>query len=116
MAIYFCPGRWQPLHAGHKALIDKLLNEGHDVVIGIRDTLVNPENPYTVSERRRMIRAAYGDRVEITVIPDFDVIAYGRKVGWGLREIRLDEQIEAISGTEIRAKVKQENQHDNRCT
>lgn len=103
MTTYFCPGRWQPFHAGHRAMIDKLLSEGHEVVVGIRDTPFNPDNPYSIYERQQMIRATYGDDVEIVVIPDFDVIAYGRKVGWGLREIHLAEEIEQISGTMIRA-------------
>ena len=103
MAIYFCPGRWQPFHAGHRAIIDKLLGEGHTVVIGIRDTPLSSENPYSIYERRQMIYATYGDDVETVVIPDFDFIAYGRRVGWGLREIHLDVETEAISGTAIRA-------------
>ena len=102
MAKYLCPGRWQPFHAGHKALIDKLLSEGHEVIIGIRDTSLSLDNPYSTHERYEMIRAIYRDRVQIWVMPDFDVIAYGRKVGWGLREIHLPEEIEQISGTILR--------------
>lgn len=103
MATYLCPGRWQPFHAGHKALIDKLLSEGHDVIIGIRATPFSPSDPFSAYERQEMIRAVYGSRVRVCVIPDFDVIGYGRKVGWGLREIHLDEQTQAVSGTATRA-------------
>ena len=102
MAKYLCPGRWQPFHSGHKALIDKLLSEDHEVIIGIRDTLFGPNDPYSAHERYRMIKAIYGDRVQIWVIPDFDIIAYGRKVGWGLREVRLTEETKQISGTATR--------------
>ena len=102
MMRYFCPGRWQPFHAGHKAMIDKLLSEGSEVVIGIRDTTLNAENPYSPYERQQMIHAIYGDDVGVVVIPDFEVIAYGRKVGWGLREMHLDKQTETISGTATR--------------
>ena len=106
MATYFYPGRWQPFHAGHRAIIDKLLGEGHKVVIGIRDTLLSSENPYSIYERLQMVYATYGDEVETVVIPDFDFIAYGRKTGWGLREIHLDAKTEAISGTAMRAAIK----------
>ena len=102
MTKIFCPGRWQPFHAGHQAMVDMLLDEGHEVVLGIRDTPLSPGNPYSPYERQQMIHAIYNGRVETAVIPDFDVIAYGRKVGWGLREIHLDEQVEAISGTAAR--------------
>jgi len=91
-------------------MIDKLLSEGHKVIIGIRDTPLNPDNPYSLYERRQMIYATYGSDVEMVVIPDFDVIAYGRKVGWGLREIHLDKKTEAISGTAVRAAKKSEKQ------
>lgn len=84
-------------------MIDKLLAEGHEVIVGIRATLIGPDNPYSAYERQQMIHAVYGDRVETAVIPDFDIIAYGRKVGWGLREICLDAEIEAVSGTATRS-------------
>jgi len=83
-------------------MVDLLLDEGHEVVLGIRDTPLGPGNPYSPYERQQMIHAIYDGRVETAVIPDFDIIAYGRKVGWGLREIHLEEQVEAISGTATR--------------
>ena len=95
-------GRWQPFHDGHKALIDRVLSEGKEVLIAIRDTEISEDNPYTVEERRSMIEAVYGNAVEVIVIPDIDEVCYGRKVGYRIREIRLSEEIEKISGTEIR--------------
>ena len=94
-------GRWQPLHEGHKALIRKVLDEGKKVCIAIRDTEIDKDNPYTVSERIIMIDRAFPD-IKVIVIPDIEEVVYGRKVGWGIREIKLDESIEQISGTEIR--------------
>lgn len=41
-------GRWQPFHDGHKYLIDKLLSKGKNICIGIRDTEISKENPYSV--------------------------------------------------------------------
>lgn len=95
-------GRWQTFHKGHEALIDTVMKEGKEVVIAIRDIETSEDNPYTVEERRKMIEAVYGNRVEIIVIPDIDEVCYGRKVGYRIREIRLPEDIESISGTEIR--------------
>lgn len=94
-------GRWQPFHAGHRALIQTVIDEGKPVCVGIRDTPVSATDPYTVAERRAMIAAALPG-VKIIVVPDVAEIVYGRGVGYGIREIHLDEQTESISGTKIR--------------
>jgi cytidyltransferase-like protein len=94
-------GRWQPLHAGHLALFDKVRDEGKNIAIGIRDTTISERDPYTIAERRKMIEEKVPD-AEIFVLPDTEEIVYGRKVGWGIREIRLDEKTEAISATKLR--------------
>lgn len=95
-------GRWQPFHDGHKALIDKVLDEGKPVVVAIRDTEISESNPYTVDQRRDMIEKVYGDRVKIIVVPDVAEICYGRKVGYSIRNIRLNDKLEEISGTKTR--------------
>ncbi len=38
-------GRYQPLHAGHIALIRSVLNEGKRVLVGIRETGIDKDNP-----------------------------------------------------------------------
>ena len=95
-------GRWQPLHDGHKKLIQSVIDEGKNVCIAIRDTPISPENPYTVEERRAMIQEAFPN-APIVVIPDIEEVIYGRSVGWSVREIRLDKETEDISATKIRA-------------
>ncbi len=95
-------GRFQPFHDGHYALIQTLLEEGKDVVVAVRDTPFNGDNPYSVFERRQMIHHALGDGVETVVIPDIEEVVYGRKVGWKIREIILDESTQGISATAIR--------------
>lgn len=95
-------GRYSPFHNGHLALVHKLLNEGKRVVLAIRDTPFSEDDPYSPYERRRMIHQALGDSVETIVIPDIDEVVYGRKVGWGIREIELDQEVQKISATAIR--------------
>lgn len=95
-------GRWQPLHKGHVELISTALKEGKRVVIGIRDTPVSTTNPFTLKDREIMIRKAFGDTVDITVVPDIEELCIGRKVGYDIREIVLPEEIQAISGTKER--------------
>lgn len=95
-------GRWQPFHSGHRALIETALETGNEVIIGIRDTELSPDNPFSVLERVEMLRGAFDGRVKVCVIPDFDEICYGRGVGYTFRQIKLSPETEAISGTAIR--------------
>jgi len=94
-------GRWQPLHQGHITLFEKVREEGREVLIAIRDTELNDDNPYTIFERQQMIKEKV-PYARVIVIPDITEIVYGRKVGWGIREIRVDKEIENISATKIR--------------
>ena len=81
------------------------LNEGHDVVIALRDTEIDEKNPYSIEERKIFINEKMKEwigRYEIIAIPDITRVCYGRGVGWDIREIRLDEETEKISATNIR--------------
>lgn len=101
-------GRWQPFHKGHKALIETVLKQGKPVVIAIRDTPVDVNNPYSTTERWSFIQEAlraYGQLVKIVVIPDIDEICYGRDVGYGIRKIELDKEATTVSGTAIRQRT-----------
>jgi len=97
-------GRWQPFHDGHKALVGSVLKEGGKVVIAVRDTPISEGNPYTVADRIEKIKNIYrkNKNVEVIGIPDIKEVCYGRDVGWGIRSIRLEKNIEEISATKIR--------------
>lgn len=101
-------GRWQPPHKGHCRLIQKVLNEGNDVLVACRVTEVNEDNPYTFKERKHLLREMLPDknRVKIIPIPDIKEVCYGRKVGWGIRRIRLEKYLEEISASQIRGAKK----------
>ena len=99
-------GRYQPFHDGHKKLMEVALDEGKYIVIALRDTRVDDKNPYDTQQRKARILASmteYAGRVEVITIPDIAEVCYGRDVGYKVREIRLDEDTESISGTKIRA-------------
>lgn len=96
-------GRYQPLHDGHIKLMKKVMEEGKNVCVALRHTPISEKNPYTVKERQEMVRKTFGDKVKIIVVPDIEDVCYGREVGWGIREIRLDPETEKISATKIRA-------------
>jgi len=101
----FFIGRWQPFHKGHKELIQTALDRGKDVLIGIRDTQISKENPYTTKERKKMILKAFyndRDRIKLLVIPDIDEVLYGRNVGYKVEKVTLSEGLHNISATRIR--------------
>jgi len=97
-------GRWQPFHKGHEALIGTVLSEKGKVVIAVRDTPLSEGNPYTASERVKRIEKVYKNNpnVEIIIIPDINEVCYGREVGWGVRHISMNKEIEDVSATKIR--------------
>ena len=107
-------GRFQclPPHAGHLGIINTLLKEGKNVCIALRENDGTDKNPYSFEQRHREFMKIYGrevceGKIKIIRLPDIEEVVYGRKVGWGIREIRLDTKTEAISGTELRKKNEQ---------
>lgn len=97
-------GRWQPLHVGHIRLIQTALDKNETVVVAIRNTKRDSSNPYTVGQRKRMFKKAFGARIKIIAIPDVKKVCIGRDVGYEV--IKLNYDIEKISGTKIREKSK----------
>jgi adenylylsulfate kinase len=92
-------GRWCPFHEGHKYIVDSYAENGQTVIVAVRDT--DEEIPAQV--RKRMIEAVYRENplVQVIVIPDIDMVAVSRNVGYGILEV--PEDIKIISGTKIRA-------------
>ena len=100
-------GRFQPFHKGHEALIQTLLDEGKNVLIACRLSDGSINNPYSYNQRYDMIRSIFPnkDRIKIILLPDIEEVVYGRKVGWGIRKIKLSAELESISATKIREKL-----------
>jgi cytidyltransferase-like protein len=106
-------GRWQPLHAGHKALFQGALDEGKNVLICIRDGAVNEKNPFTPQEVLFNIANEMKDQVEqgrvkIMIIPDICSVEFGRGVGYDIIEHIPPTEIGDISATKIREQLKSE--------
>jgi len=100
-------GRYQPFHDGHEKLIRTVLNEGKRVCVALRDTPITATDPFNIEERTDMIVSRFEKEIacgqlKIIAIPDIEEVCYGRKVGWGIREIKLDAETENISATKIR--------------
>jgi len=100
-------GRWQPWHAGHRALFDRLIQKTGQVCIMIRDCQGwQGSNPFAIDQVKNAIKRdldmMYQGQYEILVVPNITHIGYGRGVGYTMAEEKFDESITNISGTEIR--------------
>lgn len=99
-------GRWQPLHEGHRWLVEKVIEKGYKVILGIRHTPITEINPFSVEDRISMIQRTFGNEVDFLVIPDIAGIFYGRNVGYTVEELKPPEEIAKISATEIRGRIR----------
>jgi hypothetical protein len=100
-------GRWQPWHAGHRALFERLLAKTGQVVIQIRDVQGwQGSNPFEVETVKGFIRRdldmLYQGQYDIQVVPNIVHIGWGRGVGYTSGEETFDESITDISATKIR--------------
>jgi len=104
MARILLIGRWQVpyLHEGHRALIQVAIDAGHTPIIGVRDTKISEKNPYPAEQRKELVQAAF-PKARVFIIPDIDEVWVGRDVGY--KVIQLSEELESISGTEIRERL-----------
>ena len=64
-------GRFQPFHNGHRALIQKAIEDCVEVVVGVGSSNApqSLRNPFSFEERRQMIAAVF-PAVRVVAIPD----------------------------------------------
>jgi nicotinamide mononucleotide adenylyltransferase len=103
-------GRWQPWHAGHRALFERAIEKTGQVCIMIRDCQGwNNSNPFELNEVKKYIHddlnEKYKGRYEIIVVPNIINITYGRDVGYVIEQETFDENTQAISATIIRKQM-----------
>ena len=106
-------GRFQPFHAGHRWIVDEILNEGKNVLICIRDIEPDDKNPYTSQEVENRITGELIDlimdgRVRVMIIPDIESINFGRGVGYDIIEHIPPQEVSDISATKIREQLRNE--------
>jgi len=103
-------GRWQPWHAGHRALFERALAKTNQVVIQIRDCQGwQGTNPFAIDQVKENIRRdldpLYQGMYEIQVVPNIVNITYGRNVGYKIEEEKFEDDITSISATDIRKQL-----------
>lgn len=100
-------GRWQPWHAGHRALFERAIAKTGQVCIMIRDCQGwQGSNPFAIEQVKSYIRRdldpLYQGQYEIQVVPNIVNITYGRDVGYKIEQETFTEEIHNISATKIR--------------
>ena len=103
-------GRWQPWHAGHRALFERSIAKTGQVVIQIRDCQGwQGSNPFEIEKVKNFIKRdldpIYQGQYEIQVVPNIVNITYGRDVGYKIEQETFDDATHAISATKIRKEM-----------
>ena len=103
-------GRWQPWHAGHRALFERAIAKTGQVCIMIRDCQGwQGSNPFAIEQVKGLIRRdldpLYQGQYEIQVVPNIVNITYGRDVGYKIEQETFDDATHAISATKIRREM-----------
>ena len=110
-------GRWQPFHDGHYALFEEIIKKTGQVCIQIRDVQGVDDNPFDFEMVKKKIEERllpkYVNRFKIMLVPNITNICYGRGVGYKIEEVVLSQQIQKISATKIRAKMRKEGKLKN---
>jgi len=104
-------GRWQPLHDGHKALFQQVLDRGDKLCIAIREGEVNEKNPFTALEVMANISEYYKNnillgQVKVITIPDISSVNFGRGVGYDIIEYIPPAEVAGISATKVREEMR----------
>ena len=116
-------GRWQPWHDGHQSLFKKCILKTGQVVIQVRDVQGasggegQEDNPFqwesvckNIEEKLLTDGFERGVHYEIMLVPNIVNISYGRGVGYIFEEEVFEEEIESISATKIRKKMREEGE------
>ena len=111
-------GRWQPWHAGHRALFERCLAKTGQVAILVRDCCGTSEsNPLPFGEVARRIHEdldkLYKGQFSVQLVPNIVNISYGRDVGYVIEQEVFDETTHAISATNIRKEMDLEGYQDS---
>ena len=100
-------GRYQPWHEGHHALYNEAQKRTEQVMLGVRNTQgTSPKDPLSFDEVKGYIsKDPHMARAMVVKMPNITNIVYGRDVGYKIEQIKLGDEIEAISATEKRKQL-----------
>ena len=101
-----------PIQELNTSKIKEIIKKTGQVCIQIRDVQGVDDNPYDFETVKKNIEERlnpkYEGRFKIMLVPNITNICYGRGVGYKIEEIVMPEEIQKISATKIRAKMRDE--------
>jgi phosphopantetheine adenylyltransferase/shikimate kinase len=103
-------GRFQPWHAGHRAVFERAIAKTGQVVIMVRDCQNwNDSNPFDFEFVKKRIEddltPIYKGRFKVIKVPNIVNITYGRDVGYKIEQEIFSDEIHDISATKIRKEM-----------
>lgn len=100
-------GRYQPWHEGHHALYNEAEKRTPQVMLGVRNTQgTSDKDPLSFSEVKHYIEQdPHMARAMVVKMPNITNIVYGRDVGYKIEQVKLGDEIEAISATQKRKEM-----------
>lgn len=100
-------GRYQPWHEGHHALYNEAEKRTPQVMLGVRNTQGTSEkDPLSFTEVKGYIsQDPHMARAMVVKMPNITNIVYGRDVGYKIEQVKLGDEIEAISATQKRKEM-----------
>lgn len=100
-------GRYQPWHEGHHALYEEAGKRTDQVMLGVRNTYnTSTKDPLTFEQVKDYIaQDSFMDGAMVIRMPNITNIVYGRDVGYKIEQVKLGEEIEAISATQKRSEL-----------
>lgn len=103
-------GRYQPWHAGHRALFERAISKTGQVIIQVRDCQGwNASNPFGFKQIKNFINRdldpLFQGQYEVMMVPNITEIVYGRDVGYKITQEILTDEIHSISATKIRKEM-----------
>ena len=114
-------GRWQPWHDGHLALFERAHAKTGQVVIQVRDVKDSSggegqeDNPFSFKEitediSEKLLSSGYKINHDfiIQLVPNITNITYGRGVGYKIEQESFGSEVESISATKIRKRLREE--------
>lgn len=94
-------GRFQPLHLGHKKVIEKYREEFEDLILGVGSSSKqrDEENPLSFEEREEMIKDCFPD-LEVIGLEDEERTEEGNRI-WSEKIAEKTDADVLISGNEL---------------
>ena len=89
-----------------------LAGSGFESTVRLAKSSSEMWTPIFLQNKENILEALkdYQGRIKVTLVPNLTNICYGRGVGYKIEEIVLSEEIQKISATKIRAKMREDGE------